>query len=55
MFRFEPYVFVPGRMPPNASYEETTLFHLMNIGSLVAAFVFAPNPPYSRHIYANRT
>lgn len=52
--RFEPYVFQPGLMPPNASYEETTLFHLMNIGTMVAAFVFAPNPPYSRNIISNR-
>lgn len=52
-YRFEPYVFEPGKHPPNPSYEETTLFNLMSIGSIVAAFVFAPSPPYSRSSFSN--
>ncbi|KAI9554376.1 hypothetical protein GHT06_019648 [Daphnia sinensis] len=51
---FEPYVFEPGKHPPNPSYEETTLFNLMSIGSIVAAFVFAPSPPYSRSSFSNK-
>lgn len=50
--RFEPYVFETGKKPPNPSYEETTLFYLMTIGSIVAAFVFCPSQPYSRNGYS---
>lgn len=52
--RFVPYVFEPGKSPPNPCYEETTMYHLLNIGSIVAAFVFAPNEPYSRNFFSNR-
>ncbi|KAK4045765.1 hypothetical protein OUZ56_033720 [Daphnia magna] len=50
---FEPYVFEPGKHPPNPSYEETTLFNLMSIGSIVAVFVFAQSPPFSRSSFFN--
>ena len=52
--RFQPYVFESGKVPPNPSYEETTLYHLMTIGTVVTTFVFSPNPPYSRNIKSNR-
>ena len=52
-FRFVPYVFEPGRFPVNPSYEETTIFYLLCIGSIVSAIVFAPSPPYSQNIFKN--
>ena len=47
--RFEPFVFEAGKSPPNACYEETAIFHLICIGSIVAAVVFSPSEPYSRN------
>lgn len=51
--RFEPFVFEPGKHPPNPCYEETTIFYLMCIGSIVAALVFSPSEPYSRSSFTN--
>lgn len=53
-WRFEPYVFEPGKVPPNPSYEETTIFYLLTLSTIAAAFVFTPSAPYSLHVYSNR-
>ena len=51
--RFEPYVFEPGRVPTNPCYEETTIFFLICIGTIVTVFVYAPDEPYSKRFYNN--
>lgn len=51
--RFEPFVFEAGKNPPNACYEETVIFHLICIGSIVAAIVFSPSEPCSRSSFSN--
>lgn len=48
-----PFEYEPHLHEPKASYEETTMFHLCCIGTIAAAFVFAPSEPYSRPIYTN--
>jgi hypothetical protein len=53
IFRFESFVFEPGKHPSNPSYEETTIFYLMCIGAIVGALVFSPSEPYSRSSFSN--
>jgi len=51
---FEEFHFVSGKMPPNPCYQETTMYHLLCIGTITSAVVFAPGPPYSRSVFTNR-
>lgn len=46
-------MFEAGLFPPNPSYEETTTFWLMCIGTIAAVFVYAPSKPYSKSIFNN--
>jgi len=50
---FVPYVFEAGVSPTSPSYEETTIYWLMCIGSITAVFVYAPSEPYSKNIFRN--
>ena len=52
-WRFEPYVFVPGQIPTNPSYEETTIFFLICTGTISAGITYSPDEPYSKNIFHN--
>ena len=53
LFRFEAYVFEKGKHPPNASYEQTSIFLYACAASVIAAIIYSKGAPYRRPLYSN--